>query len=40
LAVVHGRDEGQVAQAVREIQAAYVLGDGVELPPTVYRPVG
>ena len=41
LAMVHARGKAQLAQAVAEVQAAYVIGDaGVEAPPSVYRPVG
>jgi thymidine phosphorylase len=41
LAMVHARSEAQVAQAIAEVQAAYVIGDkSAEIPPAVYRPVG
>jgi len=40
LALVHARTESQVAQAIAEVQAAYVIGDHVQdKPPSVYRPV-
>jgi thymidine phosphorylase len=40
LAMVHARTRDQVAQAVKEVQAAYVIGDHLqEKPPSVYRPV-
>jgi thymidine phosphorylase len=40
LAMVHARSRDQVAQAIREVQAAYVIGDHLqEKPPSVYRPV-
>ena len=41
LALVHARTEAQVAQAVAEVQAAYVIGDQQQdVPPSVYRSVG
>ena len=41
LALVHARTEAQVAQAIAEVQAAYVIGDQKQdVPPSVYRPVG
>jgi len=41
LAMVHARNEAQVAQAIAEVQAAYVIGEkSAEIPPAVYRPVG
>jgi thymidine phosphorylase len=40
LALVHARTESQVAQAIAEVQAAYVIGDHVQdKPPSVYRSV-
>ena len=40
LALVHARSESQVAQAIAEVQAAYVIGDHVQdKPPSVYRSV-
>ena len=41
LAMVHARTESQVAQAIAEVQAAYVIGEHIQdKPPAVYRPVG
>ena len=41
LAMVHARTESQVAQAIAEVQAAYVIGEqSQDIPPAVYRPVG
>jgi len=41
LAFVHARTDAQIVQAVREVQAAYVIGDTApQSPPSVYRPVG
>jgi len=38
---VHARTDAQIVQAVREVQAAYVIGDTApQSPPSVYRPVG
>lgn len=40
LALVHARTESQVAQAIAEVQAAYVVGEHVQdKPPSVYRSV-
>jgi thymidine phosphorylase len=41
IAFVHARDESQVAQAAEEVLAAYAIGgSAIELPPSVYRPIG
>jgi thymidine phosphorylase len=41
IALVHARNQTQVAQAVAEVQAAYTIGHAAQdSPPPVYRPVG
>jgi len=41
IAFVHARDESQAAQAAEEVLAAYAIGGAaIELPPSVYRPIG